>query len=556
MMMNTVRPVFLAATALTLILAAHPAPGGAPANVPPVADAGLIRYAAADPVQLDGTGSYDPDASGALRYEWHQVSGPHVVMQGADTPQPVISGPVRMQYGYEINTFIQTDEIQICEFELVVGDGVAESRPDRVQVVIVPDFGENMFVLANGSFDPRKPTVISFGGGDCNAGYPTGSGPTKEIQLARYNAINFPNGFRPDRNGWRSFLQIGDMIIVYLSTVAPTYDQAIQTAGFSTGGQAAVDVGRRLNLTYRDARYAVNHVVLYDAASYCRDYTDSIAEFIAGSVDGEQCWLENLVCSDGGRPAFHPGVLTVELEFDNHLFPSRWYERSETTADSPINAFNGGVVAGAFLGVAGPGRNLQLAFTPQEQVYRFQWCGTDFVGHMEMKDESLYPGRLPEPVTLLGPDDGAAVDSDGALLSCKPSQNAVGYELLFGADPRHMVYLYSDTPTPPREVVSAFPFAQTWWTIRARDAFGTTIHSDPRLLHAALRQPQPIESAATGQRYPSIQAAVNDALDGDTILITPGLPCLESIDFKGKTIALRSTDPNIPAIVNGTMIAG
>jgi hypothetical protein len=39
-------------------------------NIPPIADAGLSRYAAYDPVVLDGTGSYDPDSSGPLTYAW------------------------------------------------------------------------------------------------------------------------------------------------------------------------------------------------------------------------------------------------------------------------------------------------------------------------------------------------------------------------------------------------------------------------------------------------------------------------------------------------------
>ena len=46
-------------------------------NQAPIADAGLSRYAAIDPVVLDGTGSYDPDGSGPLsvQVDCHKIIG-------------------------------------------------------------------------------------------------------------------------------------------------------------------------------------------------------------------------------------------------------------------------------------------------------------------------------------------------------------------------------------------------------------------------------------------------------------------------------------------------
>ena len=76
----------------------------------PLADAGLPRYAAQNPVVLDGTGSYGPDNSDPLSYTWQQISGPAVAITDADTTMPTISG------------FVQTSSIQECEFELVVSD--------------------------------------------------------------------------------------------------------------------------------------------------------------------------------------------------------------------------------------------------------------------------------------------------------------------------------------------------------------------------------------------------------------------------------------------------
>ena len=75
-----------------------------------------------------------------------------------------------------------------------------------------------------------------------------------------------------------------------------------------------------------------------------------------------------------------------------------WYANSLSGADH--NAFNHGVVAGAYWSVVGPGRNLQLASTPGVQTYKFRWIGSATTGHMEFYDEPNHPGRLPEPVTL------------------------------------------------------------------------------------------------------------------------------------------------------------
>jgi hypothetical protein len=55
---------------------------------------------------------------------------------------------------------------------------------------------------------------------------------------------------------------------------------------------------------------------------------------------------------------------------------------------------------------------------------------------MDLQNEAHHPGRLPEPVTLAAWLDVSEPSEDvGAVLTCHASENAVGYELLFGADP-------------------------------------------------------------------------------------------------------------------------
>jgi len=148
-------------------------------NYIPVADAGLPRYTAGDPVVLDGTNSYDPDNSGTLSYKWRQISGPTLQFLGrreANTVKPTIGG------------FTQTDMIQRCEFELVVSDGQYSSLPDTVEVIIVPFLGGNTIRLESSSFDPNKPTVIYFSGGNCVEGTGRWNGPAWQEQA---NIIRF-----------------------------------------------------------------------------------------------------------------------------------------------------------------------------------------------------------------------------------------------------------------------------------------------------------------------------------------------------------------------------
>src|SRR4030042_1031093 len=64
-----------------------------------------------------------------------------------------------------------------------------------------------------------------------------------------------------------------------------------------------------------------------------------------------------------------------------------------------------------------------------------------------------------------------------------------------------------------------------------------------------------IENLATATTYSSIQFAINEASEGDEIVINPGL-YQENILFKSKNLTLRSKDPNDPDIVGSTVIEG
>ncbi len=500
----------------------------------PVADAGLPLYTDGHDVVLDGTKSYDPDNSGALQYRWQQISGPEAEIADSNIAAPTVSG------------FIQTDSLQLCEFQLVVNDGQNEGLSDTVKVWIVPDStGTNLRLENNVPFDPNKPTVVFFGGGDCITG---GGGWNSDAWEEKANIISF--SYQPDVPGaGPTYYKCGDLIIHYLSSVAPNYNQPIQTMGHSTGGQPTIDAAIRLNLTYKDARYAVNRATLLDGR--CRDYSLSISAFLESSVDSEQCWIDTY---EGTGPYFYPGILNVQVALGDHGAPPRYYKASLTTP--AMNQFNGGLVAGAYWSVIGPGKNLQLAFTPDREIYKFK--GFDAIafnyGYMEFFDEPNFPAKLPEPVTLLGPVDVG--DPNGAILTCLESENAVGYQLLFGSDPyRVMDYnIISDTPTPPSEVITTLPYEETWWTVKVRDQYGSTIYADPICI-TAVNLTLPVQNINTGKKYAFIQQAIDEAELGDEIIIRPGI-YRENIDLKGKGLTIKSIDPKDPAVVAATIIRG
>ena len=159
-------------------------------------------------------------------------------------------------------------------------------------------------------------------------------------------------------------------------------------------------------------------------------------------------------------------------------------------------------------------------------------------------------------VNLVGPADGDTVDANGAVLSCQPVPNAVSYQLLFGSDPQNMIYLVSETPSPPTDTITTFPFEQTFWTVKVRNSDGRTGIADPIHVNAESITAL-VENLTAGKTYGYIQHAIDDANAGDEIVVSSLISQYnEEIDFKGKNLTLRSTDPNDPAVVAATVING
>lgn len=65
----------------------------------------------------------------------------------------------------------------------------------------------------------------------------------------------------------------------------------------------------------------------------------------------------------------------------------------------------------------------------------------------------------------------------------------------------------------------------------------------------------PIENISTGLRYDRIQHAISGAFSGDEIVVSEGM-YFEDINFGGKNVILRSSNPDDPAVVFATIIKG
>jgi PGF-pre-PGF domain-containing protein len=96
------------------------------ANQLPSADAGSSRTVqAGDSVDLDGTGSFDPD-NDSLSYSWSQIGGMSVTLNGSDTATPGFTAP-------------EVQSSEVITFELSVSDTDGASDTDTVSVTIEPE---------------------------------------------------------------------------------------------------------------------------------------------------------------------------------------------------------------------------------------------------------------------------------------------------------------------------------------------------------------------------------------------------------------------------------
>lgn len=112
-------------------------------NVPPTANAGPDQtVGSAATVQLDGSGSSDPNLGGPLAYRWTQLSGPAVALSDSTAERPtfaapVVTGaPITLEFALEVDDgpFSDTDNVLI----IISGAAGTATVSGRVNYQFVP----------------------------------------------------------------------------------------------------------------------------------------------------------------------------------------------------------------------------------------------------------------------------------------------------------------------------------------------------------------------------------------------------------------------------------
>ena len=314
--------------------------------------------------------------------------------------------------------------------------------------------------------------------------------------------------------------------------------------------------------------YGPVHVTVVD--QYGRDYKPGSAQYnwlVQDLASTEKEWkilqFHEPGYSAGGGHSDNTNVQTyiqplceqyaVDMVFAGH---NHYYARCDKNGVKHITAGGGGA----------PLRAPEPHYSPYVEVVAgvYHYCKIDIRGN-ELFFEAVQPdGTVVDSLTLshpkvelTGPQEGERVGAGGAVLSCNAVGGAVGYQLFFSGDPNRRDYLVCDSCSVPNVVITTFPYEQTWWSISVRMENGRTLYSKAGHVTAENVIPVVILNQTKGKTYQNIQRAVDEAGNGDEIVIGPSpWSHAGNVDIRGKSVKLSSTNPHDPAIAASTVING
>jgi len=508
-------------------------------NRPPVADAGSNKVVQVPSrVSLDGTGSHDPDLNDELTYNWTQLEGPQVVLEDANTSTP----------------FFDCNEAGLYVFELVVSDGLDDSDPIVVQLVTA-NITINQQDLDVG-FDTDKyfhypdvsGDVVVYGvGGACDYTWKT---RWKELATGKVRSFS--------AHGTDIQPKIDGDIVVWFGT-----GQGFGNPWYHEPSNSSVFVGN----------------VISRVQKTLRQYTWS-ESYSHPAVSGNKVvWLEhlNLDPNPSGNEANNwwntpYNICGADItDLDNPIYFTI-AENVGSRDPYPCHSYSSDF--DDVIDISG----VTVVWEAEDDIY-----GADI---SDLNDISVFvicsaAGRQLDPaisgnlvVWTDKRDDGG--DIYGADIS--DLENIEDFEIIKEAGTQEQpaidgcMIVYVDGG-PLGEIKACYPIRQYGATLDipiSGSAYGggPAIDSDIivwqddyygqvqgislEVVYSVTEGA--IENLTTQKEYDHIQYAIDEAYPGDEIVVSEGTYG-QSIDFKGKSLMVRSTNPDDPAIVAATVIS-
>lgn len=502
-------------------------------NVRPVAHAGSDRvWQTPGQVALDGTGSYDPDPVDQLTFTWTQLEGPTATLANADTATPTFGAEPGGQY----------------LFELVVTDGFDDSLPSQVRLITVGGTTE-VRGLSVTPIDDRFPR------------YPDLSGTRTVFAADTLTNTSWRIAYRDFRtdqtetfggSGTNTQPKIAGDLVVWTGDIrldgggTPGTNASVFARNLATDTEIAL---RRKSDTESFSHPAVSgHRVVWvqhlgldtSAADQWRNMPYDICGADLSDMENPSYFT---VATNVGRRDPVP-VDNIYDDYDDVV---------DIDGDIVVWEGDGDIYAAdisdlsairVFAVCAAEGRQYDPAVSGSYVVWTDERYGEADIYGADITDSENV--RVFEVVKRQGTQRQPAID--GPMVVFVEGGTSVGR---IGAACITRQYGVMDVPIA-ETVFGLAPAldgsAAVWLSDRTygavqgvRVAFGYSIFDGT------------IENVTTGQRYDYLQHAISDADSGSEIVVPAGV-YQEQIDFVGRAVTVRSTDPADPAVVAATVL--
>lgn len=498
------------------------------ANVVPMADAGDDRVCGvASQATLDGTASYDPDVIDQLAYQWRQVEGTPVDLHDVDTATPSFSAETQGQY----------------VFELVVSDGFATSEPSRVRYIAVPvtAVSEPLDATPGTGYRPYQPDVsgmkIAYAmqtDTDLQIAYKDmATGKLETVATGTYNIQPKIDGDLLVWFGGISYSEVSGPVCssVFVRNTVTDEQQTLRvrndTSSYShpvVSGKRVVwvqhlGISRNLAEKWYDMPYDICGA---DLTNFAKPTFFTVATnvghrdpFPYGSPFGEFDSVVD-ICGDLVVWEGQGNIYAADISDLDHI-------QIVTVCDHPARQYD-------------PAISGRLVVWTDERNDAGDIYAADLSDFENIRQFAVAKGsRSQGQATIDGPL--VAYVEDGAQGGIKLACVTRSYGVLDISLPTSQTGLM-----PVVDGTTLVWLSSTYGPIQGRTVdVGYSIF-DGR-----------VENARTGLRYDYLQHAVADAGEGDQIVAIAG-EYDEKVDFLGKPVTIRSTDPNDPAIVAATIL--